>query len=68
MEGPTSGRDYSKYRVTVNGQMFDHLPKRRAALQVVKSIVESGVSPEALQEDVKWKYLFCKAPGRLYSE
>lgn len=61
-------RDYSKYRVTVNGQVFDNLPKRRAVLQIVKSIVEAGVSPETLQLDITWKYLYFKSPGRLTSE
>ncbi len=64
----TSTRDYTKYRVTVNGQVFENLPKRRAVLQIVKSIVESGIAPETLQQDVTWKYLYFKAPGKLSGE
>ena len=52
----------------MNGQVFDNLPKRRAVLQIVKAIVEAGVSPETLQLDITWQYLYFKAPGRLTSE
>ncbi len=47
-DAAASIRDYSKFRVTVNGQVSENLPKRRAVLQIVKSIVEAGVSPENL--------------------
>lgn len=63
-----STRDYVKYRVTVKGQVYDKLPKRRAVLQIVKAIVEAGIAPETLQLDITWKYLYFKAPGRLSTE
>lgn len=44
------------YSNKVNGQVFDNLPENRSVLQIVKSIVEAGVAPEALQPDVTWQY------------
>ena len=61
-------RENTKYRVTVNGQPYEDLPKRRAVLQIVKSIVEAGISPETLQKDITWKYLYFKASGQLSGE
>lgn len=64
----TTLRDNSKYRVTVSGQSYENLPKRRAVLQIVKSIVAAGISLETLQKDISWQYLFFKAPGQLSGE
>lgn len=64
----TTLRENTKYRVTVSDQVFENLPKRRAALQVIKAIVDAGVPPETLQKDVTWKYLYFKASGQLSGE
>lgn len=64
----TSLRDNTKYRVTVNDQIYEDLPKRRAVLRIVKSIVEAGISPETLQSDITWKYLYFRASGQLSGE
>ncbi len=64
----TSARDLTRYRVTVNGQVFENLPKRRVMLQVVKALIEAGISPETLAEDVPGRFLFMKFPGLLDGE
>ena len=64
----TTLRDNTKYQVTVSGQLYEDLPKRRAVLQIVKSIVDAGISPETLQNDITWQYLYFKASGQLSGE
>ena len=64
----TSFRDNTRYKVSVDGQIYDDLPKRRAVLQIVKSIVKAGISPEILQKDVTWQYLYFKCLGELSGE
>jgi len=64
----TALRDNTRYQVSVNGQLYEYLPKRRAVLQIVKSIVAAGISPEVLQKDITWQYLYFKASGQLSGE
>ncbi|MFO1065393.1 MAG: hypothetical protein U0892_16125 [Pirellulales bacterium] len=61
----TTARDFTRYRVKVNGRTFENLPKRRVMLLVVKAIVDANIPPESLAEDVPGRLLFLKLPGRL---
>lgn len=63
-----TNRDYSKYRVSIDGKVTENLAKRRAVLHVVRAIVDAGVSLETLQQDITWKYLYLSIPGILDGE
>lgn len=43
--GSKAGRDYTRYRVTVDGEVHESLPKNRAILTVVKVLHARGISP-----------------------
>jgi hypothetical protein len=57
-------RDLTKYDVTVFGNLEKNLAKRSAIFFVVKSLCNSGVSPEKINELIHWKgNLFLQADG-----
>jgi hypothetical protein len=45
-----SGRDYTKYTLTINGKSEENLSKRTAALRIVTHLCLNGVSPEEIAE------------------
>ena len=67
-EARKSSRDYTRYDITIGDSVIENQPKRRAILHVVKGLVASGVEPDALAEQVTWRYLFFKADGQLSGE
>lgn len=50
-----SGRDLTKFDVTVDGVTHERLPKRRAMLEVVRALVAKGVAPGRIAELVPWR-------------
>ncbi|MCC7337874.1 MAG: hypothetical protein IT422_22530 [Pirellulaceae bacterium] len=64
----SSSRDYTRYRVTVDGEVYENLPKRRTAHRIIKALIEAGACPAALQAQISWKPLWLKADGRLSDE
>jgi RecB family endonuclease NucS len=57
-------RDLTKYDVAIFGNLEKHLAKRSAIFFVVKSLCNSGVSPERINELIHWKgNLFLQADG-----
>lgn len=65
-----SGRDTTKYDVTVNGATTKNLAKRNAIYLVVKQLCETGVAPERLIELIPWRArrLFISLDGHLSAE
>lgn len=63
-----SSRDNIRYRVDVNGESFDNLPKRRMIHRVITSLVEAGVSPDLLAQQITWRPLFFVTDGNLDSQ
>lgn len=63
-----STKDYTKYRVMVGDKVFDKLAKRWAIFHVVHGLVDAGVDPELLRQQISWKYLFFIRDGHLDSE
>ncbi len=62
-------RDMTKYDVIVFGKSQQKLAKRNAIFFVVKSLCDSGVSPEKIHELINWKKtLFLQVDGSLNSE
>lgn len=62
------GRDFTKYDVTVSGETFSRLPKRRAIHRVVQRLCEQGVSPEDVTDTIGWRsydVLWRSADGEL---
>jgi hypothetical protein len=49
-----SSKDYTKYDVTINGTTFSRLNKRAAIFKVVKHLIDSAVSPEAIGKVDGW--------------
>lgn len=59
-------RDLTKFTIMIGDEIYEHLPKRRAIWQVVKKLIDSGVSPEEINEIIDWKgRLFIYADGEL---
>jgi len=60
------GRDYTRFNVFVGDKLFEHLPKRRAMLAMVKGLTRAGVKPEQIQDLITWrgKQLFYSQPGQ----
>lgn len=64
----TQGRDFTRFDVTVRGQVFGSLPKRRAILHVIKGLCDGGLNPEDIAAEIDWKgELFRSALGRIQS-
>ena len=51
----TQDRDLTKYDVTIDGNIFVRLPKRRAVYCIIRHLCDSGVSPEEIQRALTWK-------------
>lgn len=44
-----TNRDLTRFDLTIEGALYQNLPKRRMIYQVVKAIIEKGTTPEQLQ-------------------
>ena len=65
----SGSRDYSKFDILAGEKTLGNLAKRNAALEAVRFLIESGISPEAIQEAFPSKgYLFASYEGRLSGE
>lgn len=51
----TSSRDFTRYDVSVNGEVCPNQSKRGMIFSVVKPIIDSGVQPETLAELIHWR-------------
>jgi hypothetical protein len=54
-EDRRSGRDLTKYDVTIAGVTYEQLPKRRTMYQVVRHLCDQGISPEQIHEVLQWR-------------
>jgi hypothetical protein len=50
-----SGRDYTRYDVTINGELFPRLAKRQAILAIVRHLGKIGIAPEELMKHMSWR-------------
>ena len=65
----TQNRDLTRFDVVVGGHVHADLPKRRAILQVIRALCDSGVDPDEVTAQLPWKAgLFRTAPGQLKTE
>ncbi len=51
----SSGPDFTRYDLTIDGRTFERMWKRNAIFAVVKHLCDKGVNPEAITEIVTWK-------------
>jgi hypothetical protein len=51
----SQARDFTKFDVTVDSQVFEGLPKRQAILRVIRSLCDRGVDPEQIREAITWR-------------
>jgi hypothetical protein len=51
----TQKRDLTRYDVTTGDNQFTDLPKRGAIYQVIRSLCDAGVDPEAIRKALPWK-------------
>jgi hypothetical protein len=51
----TSGPDFTRYDLTIDGNTFERMWKRNAIFAVVKHLCNKGVTPEAIMEVVDWR-------------
>ncbi len=51
----TSGPDFSKYDIMIDGQTFERMAKRNAIFAVITRLCEKGATPEAITNAVGWK-------------
>lgn len=51
----TSGPDFTKYNITIDGQTFERMAKRNAIFSVVAHLCRTGTTPEAITDVVGWK-------------
>lgn len=54
-EARKSTRDFTKYMVTINGEVINNLPKRGVMFNVIKPIIESGIHPTQISELISWR-------------
>lgn len=50
-----TSRDHTKFDVTVNGELHEHLAKRVAIFTVVRAFAKAGHSPDAISAAVPWR-------------
>ncbi|MEI7460447.1 MAG: HNH endonuclease family protein, partial [Pirellula sp.] len=63
-ESEKTGKDFTKFDVTINGVTQDGLSKRKAVLAVVKHLCDQGVTPEEIAKLVPWRTtMFCSLDG-----
>lgn len=62
-----SGRDFTRYDLTIGDVVYTNLPKRRLIYEVIAEAIRRGVRPEAIAAAVTWREgsMFCSAPGAL---
>ena len=61
-------RDFTKFTLTLNGEVHESLNKRRSVLEIVRFLVKQGVSPEAILEALPANFRarrFVKLAGKL---
>lgn len=51
----TQSRDFTKFDLTINGEVMTRLPKRQAIFHVIKALCQSGVDPEAVRATISWR-------------
>jgi hypothetical protein len=51
----SSGPDFTRYDLTIDGRTFERMWKRNAIFSVVKHLCDKGVSPESITEIVTWR-------------
>ena len=51
----TSGPDFTRYDITIDGQTFERMAKRNAIFAVVKHLCHKGTKPEAIMDVVHWR-------------
>ena len=69
-EAKSNAKDYTKYNVTVAGETYEGLNKRRMILRVVSEVIKNGNSPDEIHTvvPVKKSNLFEKLDGILTSD
>lgn len=50
-----STRDFTRFDVTVNGETIPNQPKRGMMYNIIKPLIESGITPEAIAETIPWR-------------
>ena len=50
-----SGRDYTRYDVAIDGELYEHQAKRRAIHLVAKALCAKGATPDQISEVLDWK-------------
>jgi len=63
-----TSRDYTKFDVSINGQMESQLGKNKAIFRVVFHLCQSGISPQDIEAIIFWRRLFEVADGDLNSQ
>lgn len=66
----TSSRDFTRYDVTINGNLIPNQPKRGIMFTIIKPIIDSGVRPDKFKELIPWRKntLFYEFDGILDEE
>jgi hypothetical protein len=62
-----AGRDLTKYHLTIGGQEFQRLNKRRLILEIVRAAISRGMTPQQITAVVRIKsgYLFASREGNV---
>ncbi len=65
-----TSRDFTRYSLTINGEKYTNLPKRHLMFHVVKALVDNGIHPDELREEISWRKrnLFMVIEGELGEE
>jgi hypothetical protein len=62
-------RDFTRYDITVDGTLYENLPKRWAMYHVVRHLIGRGATPQEINETISWrKTLFQEFDGELSSD
>lgn len=64
-ERTTDPRDLTRYDVSINGVEYAALRKRRAVLQVVRSLTERGITPDEISPHLQHPRPFIRYSGHL---
>jgi hypothetical protein len=63
-ESRASSKDYTRFDVTVRGQLHERQPKNCTLLLIVRALCQAGVTPEQIAEVVPWKRIWKSCPGQ----
>lgn len=64
----STSKDLTRFNVTFSGKTLECLPKRKAALCVIRALLELGIAPAKINSTANRQFTLVELPGKLSSD